>query len=305
MMTNESHAHAATEPALKQGAITLAPAAFVLLWSSGFIGARYGLPYVEPMTFLMVRMACVVMLMLAFALIVRARWPGPVDIGHSLVAGSLVHGAYLGGVFVAISQGVPAGISALIPGLQPILTSTIANRFMGEPVSRRQWLGLALGLIGVLMVLHDHRIVASGTPLGWTASFVSLFGITLGTLYQKRHCGGIDWRTGNIVQYSGAGVIFTIAAFAFETRVIHWTGELVFAIAWLVVVLSFLAVALMYWIIRRSAATSFASLFYLVPATTALLAYVLFGERLDQFSIAGMLVCAVGVVLANRGAARA
>jgi drug/metabolite transporter (DMT)-like permease len=305
MMTNESHAHAATEPALKQGAITLAPAAFVLLWSSGFIGARYGLPYVEPMTFLMVRMACVVMLMLAFAWIVRARWPGPVDIGHSLVAGSLVHGAYLGGVFVAISQGVPAGISALIPGLQPILTSTIANRFMGEPVSRRQWLGLALGLIGVLMVLHDHRIVASGTPLGWTASFVSLFGITLGTLYQKRHCGGIDWRTGNIVQYSGAGVIFTIAAFAFETRVIHWTGELVFAIAWLVVVLSFLAVALMYWIIRRSAATSFASLFYLVPATTALLAYVLFGERLDQFSIAGMLVCAVGVVLANRGAARA
>ncbi|HEU5018857.1 MAG TPA: DMT family transporter [Pseudolabrys sp.] len=304
MMTNESHAHAATEPALKQGAITLAPAAFVLLWSSGFIGARYGLPYVEPMTFLMVRMACVVMLMLAFALIVRARWPGPVDIGHSLVAGSLVHGAYLGGVFVAISQGVPAGISALIPGLQPILTSTIANRFMGEPVSRRQWLGLALGLIGVLMVLHDHRIVASGTPLGWTASFVSLFGITLGTLYQKRHCGGIDWRTGNIVQYSGAGVIFTIAAFAFETRVIHWTGELVFAIAWLVVVLSFLAVALMYWIIRRSAATSFASLFYLVPATTALLAYVLFGERLDHFSIAGMLVCAVGVVLANRAAAR-
>lgn len=302
-MTDDTHqATAAAEPTLKQGSMTLAPVVFVLLWSSGFIGARYGLPYVEPMTFLMLRMTCVVVLMVAVALIVRARWPGPAEIGHSLVAGLLVHGAYLGGVFVAISQGVPAGISALIPGLQPILTSTIANRFMGESVSRRQWFGLALGLLGVLMVLHDHRIVASGTGLGWTASFVSLFGITLGTLYQKRHCGGIDWRTGNIVQYIGAGIVFTIAAFAFETRVIHWTGELVFAIAWLVVVLSFLAVALMYWIIRHSAATSFASLFYLVPAVTALLAYLLFGERLDQFSIAGILVCAVGVVLANRGA---
>ncbi|HZD92415.1 MAG TPA: DMT family transporter [Pseudolabrys sp.] len=287
---------------LNRTAIAIAPIAFVLLWSTGFIGARYGLPYIEPMTFLAVRMGFVVMLMLAIALVVRARWPDPRGIGHSLVAGSLVHGAYLGGVFVAISQGVPAGISALIPGLQPILTSTIASRFMGEKVTPLQWLGLALGLAGVLMVLHDHRIVASGTALGWTASFVSLFGITLGTLYQKRYCGGIDWRAGNTVQYVGAACLFAAASFAFETRVIHWSGELIFAIAWLVIVLSVTAVALMYWLIRRSAATSFASLFYLVPATTALLAYILFGERLDHLSISGMVVCAVGVVLANRAA---
>ena len=189
-------------------AIAAAPMLFVLLWSTGFIGARFGLPYIEPMTFLAVRMVFVVAIMTAIALIAGARWPRRPEIGHSLVAGSLVHGLYLGGVFTAISQGVPAGISALIPGLQPILTSTIANRFMGEKVTRLQWLGLVLGLIGVALVLHDRRMVAEGSVLGWIASFVSLIGITLGTLYQKRFCGGIDWRTGNTVQYIGAGVLF-------------------------------------------------------------------------------------------------
>jgi drug/metabolite transporter (DMT)-like permease len=277
---------------------------FVLLWSTGFIGARYGLPYIEPLTFLAVRMVFVVVVMVAIASIAGARWPHGPEIGHSLAAGAMVHGLYLGGVFTAISQGVPAGISALIPGLQPILTSTIANRFMGEKVSKLQWAGLVLGLIGVAMVLHDRRMVAEGSVLGWIASFGSLIGITLGTLYQKRFCGGIDWRTGNTVQYAGAAVLFGLGAFAFETRIIHWTGELVFAMAWLVFVLSIAAVALMYWLIRRSAATGFASLFYLVPAVTALFAYGLFGEKLDALSVAGMLVCAAGVVLANRGAMR-
>jgi drug/metabolite transporter (DMT)-like permease len=284
-------------------AIVIAPMLFVLLWSTGFIGARFGLPYIEPLTFLAVRMVFVVMVMTIIALATRARWPRGPEIGHSLVAGSLVHGLYLGGVFTAISQGVPAGISALIPGLQPILTSTIANRFMGEKVSPLQWAGLALGLVGVLMVLHDRHMVAEGSVLGWTASFGSLIGITLGTLYQKRFCGGIDWRTGNTVQYIGACVLFGLGSFGFETRVIHWTGELVFAIAWLVFVLSVAAVALMYWLIRRSAATSFASLFYLVPAVTALLAYLLFDEKLDALSVVGMGVCAVGVVLASRSGA--
>jgi drug/metabolite transporter (DMT)-like permease len=285
-------------------AVAAAPVVFVVLWSTGFIGARYGLPYIEPLTFLGVRMASVVAIMLVIACVSGARWPNANEAGHSLVVGTMVHFLYLGGVFVAISQGVPAGISALLPGLQPILTSTIAGRFLGERVTRQQWAGLALGLLGVVLVLHDRSIVVAGTPLGWAASVVSLIGITLGTLYQKRFCGRIDWRTGNTVQYAGAGVLFWLAAFVFETRMIHWTGELVFAIAWLVLVLSVAGVALMYWLIRRSAATGFASLFYLVPAVTALMAYVLFGEKLDHVSVAGMVICAIGVVLANRGAAR-
>lgn len=285
-------------------AIAAAPALFVLLWSTGFIGARFGLPYIEPLTFLAVRMIFVVAILGVIALAARTRWPTRAEVGHSLMAGAMVHGLYLGGVFTAISQGVPAGISALIPGLQPILTSTIASRFMGEPVSRTQWLGLVLGLAGVVLVLHNREMVAAGSVIGWIATFVSLIGITLGTLYQKRYCGGIDWRAGNLVQYIGAGCLFWLGAFGFETRVIHWSGELIFAMSWLVLVLSLGAVGLMYWLIRRSAATGFASLFYLVPAVTALLAYFLFGERLDALSIAGMVVCAVGVVLVNRGAAK-
>ncbi len=275
---------------------------FVLLWSTGFIGARFGLPYIEPLTFLAIRMAIVVLILGAIAAVSGAKLPNAREIAHALTAGSLVHGVYLAGVFTAISQGVPAGISALIPGLQPILTSTIANRFMGEKVTRVQWLGLALGLVGVLVVLHDRTIVMAGSPLGWFASFASLLGITVGTLYQKQYCGAIDWRSGNLVQYIGAGVLFAFGAFAFETRSIRWSGELIFALAWLVLVLSIAAVGLMYWLIRRSAATGFASLFYLVPGVTALLAFILFGERLDAISIFGMALCAGGVLLANRGA---
>jgi drug/metabolite transporter (DMT)-like permease len=281
-------------------AIATAPALFVILWSTGFIGARFGLPYIEPLTFLAVRMAFVVLIMAAIAIIGGARRPDAAEVGHSLVAGSLVHGLCLGGVFTAISQGIPAGISALILGLQPIVTSTIANRFMGESVTRVQWIGLVLGLVGVFLVLHDRSIVLAGSALGWAASFLSLIGITLGTLYQKRYCGGIDWRAGNLIQYIGAGVLFTLGAFAFETREIRWSGELIFAMAWLVLVLSIAAVGLMYWLIRRSVATGFASLFYLVPAVTALFAYYLFGERLDALSILGMIACAGGVLLANR-----
>lgn len=287
---------------MRRLAIALAPVLFVFLWSTGFIGARYGLPYIEPLTFLAVRMGFVVVIIAAIAIIGRARTPDAREVRHALVAGSLVHGLYLGGVFIAISQGVPAGISALIPGLQPILTSTIANRFMGETVTRIQWFGLALGLAGVMLVLHDRTIVLAGSTLGWIASLLSLIGITLGTLYQKHYCGSIDWRAGNLVQYIGAGVLFALGAFAFETREIHWSGELIFAIAWLVLVLSIAAIGLMYWLIRRSAATSFASLFYLVPVVTALFAFILFGERLDAISILGMVICAGGVVLSNRGA---
>lgn len=158
-------------------------------------------------------------------------------------------------------------------------------------------------LIGVLLVLHDRSIVLAGSVLGWGASIVSLIGITLGTLYQKRYCGGIDWRAGNVIQYIGAGALFALGAFSFETREIHWTGELIFALAWLVLVLSIAAVGLMYWLIRRSTATGFASLFFPVPAVTALFAYFLFGERLDSISILGMLICAGGVALVNRDVA--
>jgi drug/metabolite transporter (DMT)-like permease len=278
-----------------------APAIFVVLWSTGFIATKYVLRSAEPLTYLAIRMAVVVGLMAVIAAIARPRWPDRAGIFHSIVAGLLVHGFYLGGTAVAISHSIPAGLSALIPGLQPILTSTIANRWLGERVTPLQWSGLLIGLAGVVLILHD-RPMGGEAGWGWFASGVSLVSITLGTLYQRRFCGHIDWRAGNVVQYIAVTIFFAAAAILFEDNVVHWTAEFVLALSWLAVVLSIGSIGLLYWLIKRSAATSVASLFYLVPATTAVMAYVLFGERLDAVAIAGMVACAAAVFLVNRRA---
>lgn len=286
-------------PELVTFAARAAPALFVLLWSTGFVGTKYAVAGAEPLTYLAIRMVLVVALMTIIAAITRSRWPDAAGIGHSIVAGLLVHGFYLAGTAIAISHSIPAGLSALIPGLQPILTSTLASRFLGERVTRLQWVGLLLGLGGVAMILAG-RPMGGDAGWGWLASGVSLVSITLGTLYQKRFCGGIDWRAGNTFQYLAALALYTGGAFAFETRAVNWTTEFVSAVVWLAVVLSIGSIGLLYWLIRRSAATAVASLFYLVPATTAVMAYVLFGEKLTMLAIVGMAVCAAAVLLVNR-----
>jgi drug/metabolite transporter (DMT)-like permease len=276
-----------------------APAIFVVLWSTGFVATKYVVHNADPLTYLAIRMALVVVLMAVIVAIARPRWPDRIGIAHSAVAGILVHGVYLGGTAIAIAHSIPAGLSALIPGLQPILTSTIANRWLGERVTPLQWAGLLLGLAGVVLILHN-RPMSGEAGWGWLASGVSLVSITLGTLYQRRYCNAIDWRAGNLVQYIAVTIFFAIAAWLFENNVVHWTTEFVLALIWLVVVLSIGSIGLLYWLIRRSAATSVASLFYLVPAVTALMAYVLFNERLDAIAIVGMTACAAAVFLVNR-----
>jgi drug/metabolite transporter (DMT)-like permease len=276
-----------------------APGIFVVLWSTGFIATKYVLHSAEPLTYLAIRMVLVVGLMAVIVAIARPQWPDRIGIAHSVVAGILVHGFYLGGTAVAIAHSIPAGLSALIPGLQPILTSTLANRWLGERVTPLQWTGLLLGLAGVVLILHD-RPMSGEAGWGWLASGVSLVSITLGTLYQRRYCGKIDWRSGNLVQYIAVAIFFTASAWLFENNVVHWTGEFVLALIWLAVVLSIGSIGVLYWLIRRSAATSVASLFYLVPTVTAVMAYVLFGERLDPVAISGMIACAAAVFLVNR-----
>ena len=278
-----------------------APAIFVVLWSTGFVATKYVLNSAEPLTYLSIRMACVVGLMAIIAALARPKWPDRAGIGHSIVAGLLVHGFYLGGTAVAIAHSIPAGLSALIPGLQPILTSTLANRWLGERVTPLQWTGLLLGLAGVVLILHN-RPMTGDAGWGWLASGVSLVSITLGTLYQRRYCNAIDWRAGNLVQYVAVTIFFGLGAWLFETNEVRWTAEFILAVGWLAVVLSIGSIGLLYWLIRRSAATSVASLFYLVPAVTALMAYVLFGEKLDAVAIAGMTACAAAVFLVNRRA---
>jgi drug/metabolite transporter (DMT)-like permease len=241
----------------------------------------------------------VLALLSVIIVLTRPKWPNSTGIAHSAATGLMVHGLYLGGVFVAISNGLPAGLAALFASLQPLLTSTIANRWLGERVVARQWLGLVLGLVGVYLVLHDKTGSGGATPFAWMAVTVAVIGITIGTLYQKRFGGGIDWRPALLIQYAAAGVLFAIGAFGWETRVVHWTGEFIFALTWLIVVLSLGAVWLYYFMIRRAAATRVVSLFYLTPPVTALMAFALFGEKLSSLALAGMAVCVTGVFLVN------
>jgi drug/metabolite transporter (DMT)-like permease len=279
-------------------AIFAAPGVFVVLWASGFIGAKLGLPYAEPLTFLALRMFGVVVLLGLFMLIAGAKWPGRDGALDSYVTGVLMHALYLGGVYISIANGLPAALSALVVGLQPLLTSTIANRLLGERVVPRQWVGLVLGLSGVYLVVQDKATVGGATPLAWIAA-VGLVAITIGTVYQKRFGSGIDWRPAMFIQYAAAGILFALGATAFETRTVRWTPEFLFALGWLVFVLSFGAIWLLYFLIRRAAATRVVSLFYLTPPVTALMAWSLFGERLASLALVGMAVCVAGVFLVN------
>ena len=278
------------------------PATFVLLWATGFIGAKYGLPYAEPATFLVLRFAFVVVLLLPIAVALRARWPpSGGQVLHLAVAGILVHGGYLGGVFSAIHAGMSAGVAALIVGLQPILTAIAAAPLLGERVTARQWLGLGLGFGGVALVVGDRASLGGLSAFSLAMAVLALCSITIGTVYQKRYCGSFDLRTGAIIQFVAAGFALAPIAIAFEHAPVRWTGEFFFAMAWLVVVLSIGAISLLALLIRRGAATKVASLFYLVPAVTATIAFLLFGETLGALALAGFGLAVAGVALVVRG----
>lgn len=277
----------------------LLPLLFVFLWSTGFIGAKFGLPYAEPLTFLLTRYLLVLALMTALVLATRAPWPADLrQMAHIGVCGLLVHALYLGGVFTAIKQGLPAGVTALIVGMQPLFTACSAGFLLGEPVLLRQWLGLLLGFAGVALVvankLGDVPLAAMLVP-----ALLALFGITAGTLYQKRFCPHFDLRTGAVIQFLPTALVTALAAWASETMRITWTGEFVFALLWLVLVLSVGAISLLNLLIRNGSAVNVASLFYLTPLSTALIAWIVFGETLGPSAIAGMVLAIVGVALAR------
>lgn len=279
------------------------PALFVLLWATGFIGAKLGLPYAPPLKFLLWRFLIVIALMTLLALAARAPWPRGRRVLHVAVAGVLLQAGYLSGVFVGISLGMPAGLSSLIVGMQPLLTG-MTGTFTGERVSARQWLGLALGFAGVALVVSG-KVGFSGFGWGAVASTVmALLSITLGTVYQKKFCGGEDLRTQSVVQFIAAGAVLLPLSLAFETRPVVWAAPFVLALLWVVFVLSLGAISLLMLLLRRGAATMVSSLMYLVPPVTAIIAYLLFGERLGATAVLGMAVAVIGVALVVRPAAR-
>lgn len=279
------------------------PLFFVLLWSTGFLGARFGLPYAPPLTFLAIRYALVVVLMLPVAVLTRAAWPKtPAAMAHVAVSGLLMHGVYLGGVFTAIGLGLPSGITALVVGMQPLLTALCAGALLGERVRPAQWGGLLLGFAGVALVVQSKLLaVPPDQALGMMLpALIALAGITAGTLYQKRFCPTFDLRSGAVVQFIPCLIATAAVAAATEPLTVQWTGEFLFALGWLVLVLSLGAVTLLNLLIRRGGAVNVASLFYLTPAVTALLAWALFDETLSPLALIGMSIAAGGVWLARR-----
>ncbi|AXS81581.1 DMT family transporter [Dechloromonas sp. HYN0024] len=273
------------------------PLLFVFLWSTGFIGAKLGLPHAEPLSFLLTRYGLVIALMLVIALATRAPWPEKGrDWLHIGISGVLVHAVYLGGVFVAIKHGLPAGVTALVVGMQPLLTGFGAGWLLGEKVSARQWGGLGLGLLGVGLVVSGKLGEGALGPM-LIPAVVALLGITVGTLYQKRFCPKFDLRTGSVIQFVPTAIVTALAVALFENYRIDWSGEFVFALGWLVLVLSLGAISLLNLLIRSGSAVNVAALFYLTPPTTALIAYVIFGENLTLTAAFGMLVAVSGVYL--------
>lgn len=278
------------------------PVVFVLLWATGFIGSRLSAPYAEPLSFLSIRFAIVAVLLAVVALVMRASWPDRRTTVQCLITGALIHGGYLGFVFWSIWKGMPAGVSALIVGLQPLMTAILAGIMLSERITARHWTGLFIGLAGVgLVVWPKFTLDAAGiTPLTLGANVLAMLSITFGSIYQKRFMTNVDMRTGNAWQFTGAAIVTGVGALTTESYLITWNGSVIFAMVWLVFVLSIGAISMLYIMIRHGEISRVTTLFYLVPGVTAVIAWLMFDERLLPVQIAGMIVCAGAVMLATR-----
>ena len=274
------------------------PLLFVLIWSTGFIVAKFGLPYAPTLTFLSLRYIGVLLVLIPSLVLLRAPWPQG-SVLHIATAGVLVQAGYLSGVWCAIQLGMPAGLAALIVGLQPLLTGLAAG-LVGEPVRMRQWLGLLLGLAGVLLVVANKLSFVGVSLQSVSLCVMALFSITAGTLYQKRFCPQFDLRVGAAIQFSASLLVTLPLAIvlehlrpAFDT--VQWTTPFILSWLWSVLALSIGAMFLYYALIRKSAATHVSSLMYLTPPVTALIAWLLFDESFTLTGLAGMLTAVVGV----------
>jgi drug/metabolite transporter (DMT)-like permease len=284
----------------------LSPVLFVLLWSTGWISARAAEPYADPLTFLVARYLLAAGALTLLAVATGAAWPrGMRAIGHATASGVLLHAVYLGSVWWAIGQGVPAGVSGVIAALQPLLTALLSPSIAGEAISRRQWVGIGLGLVGITLVLLPRLAAVEGQALGPLAlpialNIAGMVSVTLGTFYQKRLIGSGDLRTLTALQYVAAAAVTLPVAMATESLRIEWNVVTVVTMAWAVLALSLGAIALLISLLRQGAVARAAALIYLVPPAVALEAMVLFGETLSPVQVLGMAVTATGVALAVR-----
>jgi drug/metabolite transporter (DMT)-like permease len=282
-----------------------APVLFVLLWSTGFIGIKYGIPYAPPFTFIAIRMAIASLLLIILALLITKKfihdWP---TIGKSSLVGLAIHGAYLGGCFYGVKHGMPAGITALIVSLQPVLVSVLSSLFFGEKLTLTKTAGLTLGLVGLVLVILPKLLTSSAQSLplvGVVAVIIALLGSTTGTLLQKRFGSGIEVLSGTAWQYLATGLVMLMLALAFEKgEQVIWSFSFIASLMWLIVVLSIGAILILYYLLAKQSAASVSSLYYLVPGVTAIEAYFLFQEKFTLISGVGTLITIAGVALVVR-----
>ncbi|MCP3900897.1 MAG: EamA family transporter [Desulfobacteraceae bacterium] len=275
------------------------PFIFVFLWSTGFIGAKYALAYIEPFTLLLVRMILTLCILLVWALSRVKHWPSRKQAKHQMCIGMLIHGAYLGGVFAAIKLGLPAGITAIIVGVQPVLTALISVFWLHQKLSYRQYLGFAFGLLGVVGTIGLTQGFSDFTfsSAAVLCALIALLGITIGSLYQKKQGANVDLLAGMVWQYLGCCIIMAILSFGFESQKIDWSVTLIAALAWLIVALSILSILLLMYLIREGEVSKVASYFYLVPIVASIQAWWLFDETLSLPAIVAMGMTVYGVYL--------
>ena len=283
---------------VKNNAIWMSPL-FILIWSTGFIIARYGMPHAEPLTFLAIRFFGVILILLPCILWFKAPWPSKSQIVHLAIAGVLIQFGYLAGVWIAIRHGMPVGLTALIVGLQPILTAVFVS-FLAEKITRSQWQGLFLGLLGVFLVLYAQINTTGVNAQTIFFNIIGLLSITVGTIYQKKYCAQFDLRTGSLIQFMTSLGLATIGAYLFETLEVEWVLELVGALVWGIVGISIGAMSLLFILIRRGNATKVSSLMYLTPPTTAIMGWILFNEPLTILVGLGTVLTMLGVLIVNQ-----
>lgn len=277
---------------------SLAAPIFVFIWSTGFIIARFGMPYMEPATFLFLRFTGVLIVMGLIIMFWRPVWPDRAQTMHIAVAGVLLQFGYVMGVWSAVRLGMTAGLIALIVGLQPILTAWSAS-WVSERVNYRQWLGLLLGIAGVGLVVSEKTSFLNIPVTAYIFAVAALLSITFGTLYQKKYCPQFDLRAGSMIQFSISSLLCLIVALLFETREIVWNASVIGALLWGILPTSIGAISLLFILIRKGAATKVTSLLYLTPPTTALLAWILFDEPLSPMMLIGLLLTMTAVILVN------
>ena len=285
--------------------LRLAPALFVAIWSTGWVSARYGADYSDPLTFLAVRFALAFGAMLIIIGISRAEWPQGRGMLHAMMSGVLLHALYLGGVWWAIAHGVPTGISGLVAAIQPILTAFLAPLIVREHIGRVQWAGVFLGFCGIALVLEPKLLAIDPThvrdslgPL--VINMLAMVSVTFGTFYQKRFIPKGDLRTVTALQYAGAFFVITPLALLLEPMRMEWNVTLIAVMAWSVLALSLGAIGLLLLLIREGAVSRAAALIYLVPPSVAVEAYLAFGETMRWIQLAGLGLTVVGVALATR-----